>query len=397
VTTAALPTRNLWTRDFTTYWLASAAAACADAIAFVALPFLVLDLTGDKAALATSVLLGSLPRFAAPLIGSLADRLPLRLPLTAAALLRAAAFAGLAYLAVNGQLSVAAIYAASLLNGLLMVFTYAVGSVTVPHLVAREDLARANSLFTGANMGLPLAGYGIGGALVTAAGPAVTVGVAATGALALALAAQVVQFPRPAVGQRESLLAEFLEAASFLSRGGQLGLLLAMSFTLNASLSVLNVLVPARMLEIGRGAPGYGLFESLVSAGALCGIVLVGLVARRVRPTAQVTAGNSGIIAALPLLAVGSFPTLLAGGVVGGIGLGFLEVSAVTMLQLMTPDGMRGKLMGLVVGVNAFGLAVGAWAAGQVAVPLLLALLLVTMVGTTAAWAAGNRRLRERN
>jgi len=41
-------------------------------------------------------------------------------------------------------------------------------------------------------------------------------------------------------------------------------------------------------------------------------------------------------------------------------------VAAITLLQLAIPAGMRGKVLGLIIMVNAAGLSAGAWVAGLV-------------------------------
>lgn len=59
------------------------------------------------------------------------------------------------------------------------------------------------------------------------------------------------------------------------------------------------------------------------------------------------------------------FIPLLIGAVLLGLGIGAGEVSAVTLLQLAVPDGMRGKILGLIITANAIGYSIGAWIAGR--------------------------------
>ncbi|CAN5499176.1 hypothetical protein BH24DEI1_BH24DEI1_14840 [soil metagenome] len=46
-------------------------------------------------------------------------------------------------------------------------------------------------------------------------------------------------------------------------------------------------------------------------------------------------------------------------------GLGVLEVSGITLLQLTLPHGLRGKVIGLVLSLNGLSLGGGAWLAGR--------------------------------
>ena len=357
--------QGLWNRNYLAYWLGIALTALGDAFVLVALPFLVLELTGSPEALATAVLLGTLPRFLGPVTGALADRLHLRLPLMASSVLRGALFAGMALLFMNGSLPLWIIYAGALLNGLLTSFIFAAGMVLVPNLVPRSELARANSFMQAALMGLPLVGLGAAGALVGVLGVGGTILVASPCLLALFVAAIFIRFPATVEAPSGvDFLGDMLAAGRFLLGSGPLAFLLVMSLFLNACLNILNVTMPVVMERIGRGAQGFGFFETSFSAGMLVGIVAVSLVAKALPARFQISVAQVFLALGLAVLALGGFSTYLAGGFVLGIGLGFSEVAAVTLIQLAVPDGMRGKVLGIIFTVNALGLSLGAWIAG---------------------------------
>jgi MFS family permease len=373
--------RRFWNRDFLAFWLGIGSTALGDAFLFVALPFLVLELTDSARALATVVLLGTLPRFIGPVTGALADRLHLRLPLIVISLVRAGLFAALGLLAMAEVLPVWLVYAAAPVNGLLTSFTFAAGMVLVPKLVPREELARANSLMQAALMGVPLLGLGLAGALVAASGTGMTILLASPCLLALAVASVAMRFPEvvaPASDVR--LLSDLADAARYLFRSGPLDFLLVMSLVLNSAFNLLNVTMPVVMERIGRGAQGYGLFESAVSAGILLGILAVSLLAKALAPRYQISLALVLMSAGFAVLSLGGWVVYLAGGLVLGIGLGFSEVAAMTLLQLAVPDGMRGKVLGIVFTANALGLAIGAWLAG-----LLIELVNVAPIFASAA------------
>lgn len=170
----AVEPSTLWNRDFGLYWLGLTSAALGDAFVLIALPFLVLGLSGDPKAVALTLLIASLARFAGPIIGLLADRFPVRFALTLSGAVRAALFAILGALALTGTLPLLAIYIVAFLNGLVTTYVFAAGNVAVPALVPRAQLARANSLTQAALMGVPLLGLGVAGALVGVLGPAAT-------------------------------------------------------------------------------------------------------------------------------------------------------------------------------------------------------------------------------
>lgn len=362
--TESLPHR-LWNRDFLVYWLGLALTALGDAFVIVGLPFLVLELTGSASALATAVLFGTLPRFIGPVTGALADRLHLKLPLMGSSLLRGALFAGMALLFMNDTLPLWAIFAGALLNGLLTSFTFAAGMVLVPNLVPRSELGRANSFMQVALMGVPLLGLGVAGALVGVLGVGNTILLASPCLLALFVAAGFMRFPTSGESFNEvRFLADMAAAGRYLLGSGPLAFLLLMSLVLNACLNMLNVTMPVTMERIGRGAQGFGFFESSFSAGILIGIVGVSVVAKVLPPRHQLSVSQVFMSLGLAILAIGGFTVYLAGAVVLGIGLGFTEVAAITLIQLAVPDGMRGKVLGIIFTANAVGLSLGAWLAG---------------------------------
>lgn len=136
---------TLWNRDFGAYWLGLASAALGDALVVIALPFLVLAVSGDPRAIATTLLAASIARFAGPVVGALADRLPLRPMLVLAGVSRALLFGGMGALAVGAELPLAVVYLVAFLNGLVSTYVFAAGNVAVPRLVPQGELARASS------------------------------------------------------------------------------------------------------------------------------------------------------------------------------------------------------------------------------------------------------------
>lgn len=382
---------HLWNRNFASYWLGLAATALGDAGVYVALPFLVLAGGGDAQTLAAVLVLGTAPRFLGPVIGSLADRVPLRLPVAGAALLRTVLFALLGFVALGTSLPLWLLFVAAPINGLLTLFVFAAGNVALPRLVPRSDLARANSLVQGVTMGLPLVGLGAAGAAVATVGPALVLCIAAPLFLLMAFAALLIRFPDVDPATRETpWLADMWRGAAFVLTRGPLAFLLISSFALNASLNALNVVVPILMERNGRGAAGYGIFESLISAGILVGIFLVSLIGSRLRARVQIGVAQLLFAIGFGIMALGGLAATFGGGIVLGLGLGIGEVAILTLVQLAVPDGMRGKVLGVAFTANAAGLTFGAWAAGAAldTVPPTTIFAAAAVLGATmcAAW-----------
>lgn len=387
---------TLWNRNFLLYWLGLAGSALGDALVFVALPFLVLGVSEAPTALATAVVLGSLPRFLGPVIGSVADRLHLKVPLIVVGLARALLFAALGFLAAADSLNLGLLYGAAFLNGLLTIFVFSAGSVVLPRLVPEVQLARANSLLQAAIMGLPLVGYGVAGALVATIGSGLTAAAASPLFLILAVAASLIRFPKATRPKGTRFLGDLWQGARYVFARAPLAVVLVLSLMLNAALATLNVAVPLAMEALGRGATGYGLFQSVTAVGTLGGILAVSVIGARVSAPFQVGLANTLIAVGFAVFAPGGFTWLLGGAIFVGFGLGMTEVAAVTLLQLAVPDGMRGKVLGIVLAANALGLTLGAWLVGQfaeqiglTAIYLAIATLLVAL---SALWLLVNLR-----
>lgn len=144
--------RNL---NFLALWLGLALTALGDAITFIAIPFVLINLTGttNPALLAQVLLVMTFPRFGGAFLGLILDRIPLKAPLMLTSAARALLFAGLAtYLAAGGG-ALWPVYLFAFLNGLLALFSSSVANVLVPELITPQQPPRANSLMQAAATG----------------------------------------------------------------------------------------------------------------------------------------------------------------------------------------------------------------------------------------------------
>lgn len=384
-------------RAFWLYWAGVSLTALGDAIVYVALPYLALAAGGGlkgAGAVGLVVLAGSLPRFLGPVLGGLADRLAPRGLLALSAGIR-----GLAVLAVGlwgqfGTLPLAALLALAFVNGLLSTLAYTAGSALVPRVVAPEALARANSLSSGALMGAPLLGYGLGGGLIHAAGAAGALLISVPLVLALCAAALALpHLPAAQEGSRPRPLADLREGLGVIRSSPLLLALLGMSFALNLAMNVMNTRAPLQMALHGRGAADYAVFEMLISGGVLLGIVLVTPLTARWSLDALIGAGRWVLLAgALGFIFV-PIPAWWAGAAVFGLGLGLLEVAATTRSQQLTGLEVRGRVIGALMGVNAVALSLGA---GLAALPLptpgLMLGLALLLLALMPLWPLALRR-----
>jgi MFS family permease len=151
-TTFAPPARSslFATRNFGLLFGGSSISALGDQFTLVALPWLVLKLTGNPAALGIVLAVMALPRAVFMLIGgALVDRMSPRVVLLGARAANAACIVVLAALVLAGTIQMWMIYTLALGIGLSTAFAYPAGSAILPQLVQPEQLRPANALFMG--------------------------------------------------------------------------------------------------------------------------------------------------------------------------------------------------------------------------------------------------------
>lgn len=155
-------------RDFRLLFAGSAVSALGDQFTLVALPWLVLRLTGSAAALGLVLAAMALPRAILMLVGgALVDRMSARRILLLARGVNAVLVALLATLVLAGGIGMPAVYTIALGIGVATAFAYPAGSALLPQVVVPAQLSSANALFMGMRqlslfVGPALAGLVIG-------------------------------------------------------------------------------------------------------------------------------------------------------------------------------------------------------------------------------------------
>lgn len=381
---------------FWTYWAGITLTALAYSVVGIALPFLVLAAhpAQPERAVGAVVLAGSLPLFFGPLLGAVADRMAPRRILLVAPVLRALLVAGVGALALRGGVSLPVLLGLAVLNGLLSTLSFTAGGTLLPRLVAPEQLTRANSLRSGALMGAPLVGYGLGGVLVAGLGAGPTLLACAPFIAALSVAAWwLPRLEAAPSAERFNLLGDLRVGLGMVGRSRSLLSMLAVSFTLNVAMNLMNTRSPLFMRDFGRGAPDYAAFEMLISGGVLLGISLVTPLNKKWPLDRLIGAGLWALaLASAGFMAV-QVPAWWVAGLVFGAGVGLVEVAGTTRSQEVIPAEVRGRVMGALMSVNAFGLVAGAALASRpLSTQALMLGLGAVLLGLALSWkwASGN-------
>ncbi|GIG37587.1 MFS transporter [Cellulomonas pakistanensis] len=258
----------------------------ADGIAIAAGPLLVASLTDDARLVALAATLQWLPPLLFGLLaGALADRWDRRRIVLVVDVVRAVVLAALAVTLASGHVTIGLVLGALFLLGTAEVFADNAAQTFLPMLVARDDLALANSrLQVGFITVNQLAGPPVGAALFAAgwlwpfATQAVVVAAAALLVAKIALPAH----PREP-GTPGHLGRDIAEGFRWTVRHAAVRTLVLTIFIFNITFGAAwSVLVLYATRRLGLGEIGYGLLTTVSACGGLVGGLAYGWITRRV-------------------------------------------------------------------------------------------------------------------
>jgi predicted MFS family arabinose efflux permease len=269
-------------------WLlaSSWATNLGDGIALAAGPLLVASLTRDPFLVSLAATVQWLPPLLFGLLaGVLTDRLDRRLIVAGVDLARALVLIVLTVALATGSVPIAAVLATLFVLGTAEVFADNSSQTLLPALVARDDLAVANSrLQTGFITANQLAGPPLGAALFTA-GAAWAFGAQAV--VVLLGATLVTRIAQPADGRdptrRTHLRRDVTEGFRWVLHHAAVRTLVLTIFTFNITFGAAwSVLVLYATVHLGLGEIGFGLVTTVSAVGGLAGTAGYGWISRRV-------------------------------------------------------------------------------------------------------------------
>jgi len=357
-------------RDFRLLWIGQVVSGLGRQVTAIVLPYQLYVLTGTPLAIGALALVQVAPIMAFALGGGVvADAVDRRrlLLLTQAGL--AAASVALAGLALLPATPILAIYAVAFVAAGLGAVDQPARSSAVPRLVPRERLPAAIALGQLNFQAAGVVGPAIGGLILATLGIAACyVFDAVTFAAAIGALLLIAPIP-PAHGAVRPSLAAIAAGLRFARR--HRAILGTFAVDLNAMIfGMPTALFPVLALDVFRVGPaGLGLLVAAPAAGALIGALLTGWVGR-VRRTGRAVlwavAGWGLAITAFGLSTF-SFPLALAFLAVAGAADVISAVLRSAIVQLLTPDELRGRVTSIHILVVTGGPRLGDMEASAVA------------------------------
>ena len=356
-------------RDFRLLFGGSSISMVGDQFTLVALPWLVLQLTGNPTQLGLVLAVMALPRAAFMLIGgAVVDRMSPHRVLLAARCINAVLAGLLAALVLAGAIQLWMVYVLAFGIGFCTAFAYPAGGSILPQVVAPAQLQAANAMIMGMRQLSMLIGPALAGVLVTAGsghGAASTsAGVHGTG---LAFVVDAVSFlfsvasllairiaperdSRPPAG---GVFAHVLEGLGALRQDVQLRSYIAyMAFVSVLVMGPLQVGLPLfAKLRFTEGATAFGWLMTANGAGMLLGSVMSTSLTRLARGRLGLMILSFDAAAGLALAALSAVHSVSAGAallILTGLLAGSVQIAIITWLQRRVPQAMMGRIISIV-------------------------------------------------
>ena len=337
-----------------------------DQFSMLALPWLVLSLTGDSLSLGISVALMGGPRAVLIILGgTVADRYsPIRVMMISK-FANAAILLALAALLLLGQASLPLAYAAALALGMASAFGIPSGTAILPQAVPPRFLQQANSLQMGARQLSLLAGPLLAALVLSSKD---VHGQTSTTALALAFAIDALTFLLSAWTLKQVTIATAKLPAATRDMWIETKAGLAMAWrdlSLRSCyvywavvaffvMGPLQVALPVLAQERLQGAAALGLLLGAHGAGTLLGMLVSGMAAGWLRRRFGIVLLVVDAMVGLLLMALGQITASWQGAVLlllAGALAGFLQVAIFTWIQRRVLPAMLGRAMALFMAI----------------------------------------------
>lgn len=401
-------------RNFRLLWIGEGISLLGDQFYLIALPWLVLSLTGNPLAVGTILATAGIPRALFMLVGgALTDRFTPRRLMINSNIARMALTALLAILVATNLIQPWMLYISALLFGLADAFFFPAQTSIVPRLVDKDQLQAGNaliqgtahlSLFVGPVAAGLLVSWLDGGATHSTFGIALAIAIDSLSFLASITALSLIRIETSDARAGKGVggvLASIREGLLYVWNDATLRMVFPITLGLNILINgpfAVGIPVLART-RFPEGAAAFGLIMSLFGGGALLGMTLAGVLPKPSRKLLGTVALSVISMMGVGLAVIGVSPTMYvaaAASFVMGIANGYANIMLITWLQQKVAPEMIGRVMSLVmfaaVGLNPVSNALAGMLIGlNITVLLVCAGSLMTLFTLSAAFSPAVR------
>jgi MFS family permease len=382
--------------DYRYLWTGTLLMSAGQWVQQVTLGWLLYDLTGNSMLLGALNGLRALPfLITGPMAGVAADRMNRRRlllntqwVLTVTALLMGA-------LVASPYLHVWHIFLFTLITGVAWTITEPVRMSMIPSVVPKEDLANAIALNSGGFNLMKVIGPALGGALIAVFGAAENFfiqAVAYSGVLVMVYLMEIP--PRRADAKRSTAVANLKEGFAYVWSTPAVLALMALAYVPRVFAVPYQTLMPVFQKDVLRVGPeGLGMLMAAPGLGAVIAVLMMASLGSRMKRQGLLLVASIVILGFFLILfsQLTSLPLALITLVIAGFFQMFFLASTATMLQLLVPDELRGRVMSLYMLDRGF-MPAGALLAGTsahfIGAPMTVAAMGATVIVLTlfVAW-----------
>ena len=377
--------------SFRWFWLGSSTQSVAQATQFLAIGWLVLEVTGSSAQLGLVIFLYGAPNVAFLLVaGVIADRFDRRYVLIVTQAGVGGLIAALGVLTFTDVIVIWHVYVAAALLGVVQSLNMPARMTMVSDLVDQGSLLDAVAMQNAAVHAGRIAGPPIAGVIIEVWGlSASLLAIAGCYVMSVACVANIGRTSQTTQAMAQSVFRNFADGISFIKDNPVVLTVIVITCSFGGfGMSHLQILPAMAKDTLGVGATGVGLLYLASGIGSLMGNVLLPLL------------GTSNIYR-LMLISVAlfaAFLTVFAWSdwfwvswalflLVGVFGLGAVWPFSSTMVQLQSPSEVRGRVMGVLqftpgfhfLGAFPLALVAGQWSWGVALTGAAAATILVAI------------------
>lgn len=345
----------------------------------VALPWLVLQVSGSNLALGTLMMVFAIPRGLMLLVGGVtSDRFPARNVLLVANLAQALCVAAIAGLLAANIFRLEALYVLVFCFGVADAFVSPATNTLVPDLVVRDEIPRANALVQSASQICMLAGAALAGLLIQYCG--LTMAFVVDALSFLAIIWSLVFIPASAkaaaakTGMREAVVAGLRHVWRDPALRGLFILCACVNFCVTGVAEIgLVVLAKAHF----NSAAALGFLMTSIGVGSLVGIVAGTKLPAALGAGTTMRWASAALGGLIALLAI-DLPMLGVCAIALGMGVaaGCVNFKAITWLQMNVPAQFKGRVMSVLAFSSAGVMPLSLMVAGYLAQAHLETLML---------------------
>ncbi len=389
-------------RDFRLMWAGACTSTIGTFMQTVAQAWVVLQISGSARMLGLDTFLANIPIFLFSLVGGvIADRVSRRHLLLASQWVQLSCAFTLTALYAVGVVRIWHILALSFIVGTAQSFGGPAYSAIIPALVEKDDLPNAIALNSIQFNLARVIGPVLGGLALTKLGAAWCFGLNGLSFIAVIISLMMVQLKFEPQGTGQSILSSMQQGFGFIRKQGAMVGLIGLAFSMTAFAFPMIVFLPVFAKDVfHQGAATFTILLVCSGLGSVAGALIV---------AALGNVRNKGRVTLLMLIVMGCLMTgfALSTNLIASCVLVFFSGAAMlsafamisSLVQLITADEMRGRVMSVYNvafrGGMPFGSVASGWLIPMFSAPKVIAANAVLMIMLSAYFFIFQRRVAE--